>query len=58
MFASDDPLFAPVLKSPLQLAPLAPAVGNARNKDPTLMVPDRSLDHAGCFPVIFHPADA
>ncbi|MEQ8263187.1 SOS response-associated peptidase [Pseudohaliea sp.] len=37
--ASDDPLFAPELKFPLRLAPLARAVGNASRKDPELMAP-------------------
>jgi putative SOS response-associated peptidase YedK len=36
---SDDPLFAPVLKFPLRLAPVARAVGNASRKDPALMAP-------------------
>ena len=49
--ASDDPLFSPVLKFPLQLAPLAPAVGDARNKNPSLMVPTgpwTTLETTGC----------
>ncbi|MHA7817248.1 MAG: SOS response-associated peptidase [Pseudohaliea sp.] len=37
--AVDDPLFAPVLKFPLQLAPVARAVGDTRRKDPSLMAP-------------------
>ena len=37
--AADDPLFAPELKFPLHLAPLARAVGNASRKDPSLMAP-------------------
>ena len=36
---ADDALFAPVLKFPLQLAPLNRAVGNASRKDPALMAP-------------------
>lgn len=34
---SDDPIFRPVLKSPLRLVPVDRAAGNARNKDPGLM---------------------
>lgn len=36
---ADDPLFAPVLKFPLRLAPLNRAVGNASRKEPALMAP-------------------
>jgi putative SOS response-associated peptidase YedK len=35
----DDPLFRSALKFPLQLAPLASAIGNARNKDTALLRP-------------------
>ncbi len=35
----DDVLFRSELKFPLHLAPLAPAIGNARNKDPSLLRP-------------------
>ncbi|MEE4277643.1 MAG: SOS response-associated peptidase [Halieaceae bacterium] len=34
---SSDPIFAPVLKLPMHLAPVGRSVGNARNKDPQAM---------------------
>ncbi|GIX31053.1 MAG: DUF159 family protein [Porticoccaceae bacterium] len=37
--AADDALFRPALKFPLRLAPLSPAVNDARRKDPALMEP-------------------
>lgn len=37
VFAADDPLFAPVLKYPLQLQSLSRKVSNARNKNPSVM---------------------
>jgi len=36
---ADDPVFRSELKMPLQLVPIARAVGNARNKDPRLLEP-------------------
>jgi len=39
--SSQDPVFSPELKTPLQLVPVSRAVSNARNKDPGSLQPMR-----------------